>query len=107
MIHLVLSLLLAAGPAAVFAQEDEAPVEAPKKKPKKKEEKPSKYRFKSVEPTESTYRFNAETGEPIVPASKKKKAQKKVSTPDDEIDGIVPPEDCGESADVCSAPKNG
>lgn len=109
MIRLLLAFLLTALPAVsartVLAQDEpafEEPAEEapkPKKKAVKKKEKPSKYKFTSPDRPMTNYRFDSE-GNPIRP--KKKKAKKKpVSTPDDEIDGIVPAQDCTLQSDTC------
>lgn len=115
MITFVLALLLSGLPGLALAQESEAPAfeepaaeeEAPKPKKKKtakKKEKPSKYKWVSPEKQESNYRFDAE-GNPIKPKKKGKKKEKPVSAPDDEIDGVVPAEDCTLTSDTCGPAK--
>jgi hypothetical protein len=107
MIPLFLALMLAATPATVFAQEEPPAAEEeapkPKKKAKKKEKaKPSRYKFSNPDAAPGRYRFDAD-GNPILP--KKKTAKKPMSTPDDEIDGVVPAEDCTLTSDSCGEPK--
>jgi hypothetical protein len=95
MIRLLLCALLAGSAAA-------APKPAKKAK---KEARPSKYRFPNADPSVSTYRFDSE-GKPVERGAKKKLEKKRPMSEEDEIDGIVPPVECGERREACS-PKNG
>lgn len=93
------------GEAPAASDEEEAPKPKPKKKPKKKkgyDYDKSQYKAFRVDPEPSSYKFGAD-GKPISDKKKKTVKKKIVSTPEDEIDGIVPAEDCG-SDDSCKEP---